>query len=48
MKILQSLLKSDDSNKVKVIKKYAKLQGQGHWVKNVGTNGKVLLLGTLM
>ena len=48
MKILQSLLKSDYSNKVQVIKKYAKRQFQGHWVKNVCTNVNVLSLGTLM
>ena len=33
---------SKDMAKVKVFKKWVKLQGQGHKVKNVGTNRKVL------
>ena len=34
--------------KVKVFKKWVKLQGQGHRVKNNGTQGKVLSQGILM
>jgi hypothetical protein len=33
---------SKDMAKVKVFKKWVKLQGQGHKVKNFGTNRKVL------
>ena len=33
---------------VKVFKKWVKLQGQGHRVKNNGTHGKVLSQGILM
>jgi hypothetical protein len=32
--------------KIKVFEKWVKLQGQGHKVKNFGTNRKVLLQGT--
>ena len=35
-------------SKVKVFKKWVKLQGQGYRVKNNGTHGKVLSQGTLM
>ena len=35
-------------NKVKVFKKWVKLQGQGHRLKNNGTNGKDLSQGILM
>ena len=35
-------------SKVKVFKKWAKLQGQGHRVKNNGIHGKVLSQGILM
>ena len=34
--------------KVKVFKKYVKLKGQGHRVKNNGVHGKVLSQGILM
>jgi hypothetical protein len=34
---------SKDMAKVKVFKKWVKLQGQGHKVKRFGTNRKVLL-----
>ena len=35
-------------SKVKVFKKYVKLKGQGHRVKNNGVHGKVLSQGILM
>jgi hypothetical protein len=35
---------SKDMAKVKVFKKWVKLQGQGHMVKNVGTNRKVFVI----
>ena len=35
-------------NRVKVFKTWARLQGQGHKVKNVYTRGKVLMLEILM
>ena len=35
-------------SKVKVFKKWVKLQGQGHRVKNNGTHGKVLSQGIFM
>ena len=35
-------------SKVKIFKKWVKLQGQGHRVKNNGTPGKVLSQGKLM
>jgi hypothetical protein len=37
---------SKDMAKVTVFKKWVKLQGQGHKVKNFGTNRKVLSYGT--
>ena len=35
-------------SKVKVFKKWVKLQGQGDWVKHNGTHGKVSSQGILM
>ena len=35
-------------SKVKVFKKWIKLQGQGYRVKNIGTHGKVLSQGILI
>ena len=35
-------------SKVKVFKKWVKLQGQGHRVKNNGTHGKVLSQENIM
>jgi hypothetical protein len=37
---------SKDMANVKVFEKWVKLQGQGHKVKNFGTNRKVLSQGT--
>ena len=39
---------SKDISKVKVFKKWVKLQGQGRSVKNNGTHGKVLSQGIFM
>ena len=43
-----STLSSKVISKVNVFKKWVKLQGQGHRVKNNGTHGKVLSQGILM